>query len=142
MEYIKKYLKYVVILVSLNFLSITQVLSAECTDLEISGSNTHVTIEDGVTIDNTSYAVTFDNTTNATLTNNGTIETTASGANAIGVGGSDISTLTNNGTITADGNTAIRQGGTIGTLNNEEDGIIQADSSAITNRTATGEIGT
>ena len=61
MEDIKKYFSYVIIFLSLNFLSITQVLSADCgevsssttisegcTDLEISGSNTHVTIVGGL----------------------------------------------------------------------------------------------
>ena len=56
MEDIKKYLKYVVILLSLNFLFITQVLSAEfndvsdstetisrdCEDLDISGNGSNI----------------------------------------------------------------------------------------------------
>ena len=59
MEDTKKYLKYVIILLSLNFLFITQVLSAECTDvsgttvtistdcedLDISGSGSTITCE-------------------------------------------------------------------------------------------------
>ena len=63
MEDIKKYLKYVIILLSLNFLFTTQVLSAECTDvsgttvtistdcevLDISGSGSTITCEFRVT---------------------------------------------------------------------------------------------
>ena len=83
----QKYFNYFVIFLSLNFLFCSKVLSANCTDisgstatfstsctdLDIDGDGSNVTINSGVTIDGTRKAVNFANATNATLTNNGTI---------------------------------------------------------------------
>ena len=127
----QKYFNYFVIFLSLNFLFCTQVLSANCTDvsgstatfstsctdLDIDGDGSNVTINSGVTIDGTSDAVGFANATNTTLTNNGTIS--SSGSRGLRTTTSaTINDLSNNGTISAGGSSGIRNDGTITTLTN------------------------
>ena len=126
-----KYFNYFIIFFSLNFLFCTQVLSANCTDisgstatfstsctdLDIDGDGSNVTINSGVTIDGTSDAVGFANATNTTLTNNGTIS--SSGSRGLRTTTSaTINDLSNNGTISAGGSSGIRNDGTITTLTN------------------------
>ena len=127
----KENFNYFIIFFSLNFLFCTQVLSANCTDisgstatfstsctdLDIDGDGSNVTINSGVTIDGTSDAVGFANATNTTLTNNGTIS--SSGSRGLRTTTSaTINDLSNNGTISAGGSSGIRNDGTITTLTN------------------------
>ena len=108
-----KLVKYLFISLSLNFLFCTQVLSANCTDisgstatfstsctdLDIDGDGSNVTINSGVTIDGTSDAVGLANATNTTLTNNGTISASKSRGLRTTTSAT-INDLSNNGTIT------------------------------------------
>ena len=89
-----KYFKYFTISLSLNFLFSAQVLSADCnevngdtktistscTDLDITGDSSNVTINSGVTIDERGggswTAIGLSDATDTTITNNGTISTT------------------------------------------------------------------
>ena len=126
-----KLVKYLFIFLSLNFLFCTQVLSANCTDisgstatfsvsctdLDIDGDSSNVTINSGVTIDGTSDAVGFANATNTTLTNNGTISASKSRGLRTTTSAT-INDLSNNGTITTGGSSGIRNDGTITTLTN------------------------
>ena len=132
-----KLVKYLFIFLSLSFLFSTQVLSADCADasgtvtistsctgLNISGDGSNVTVDSGVTIDDTSIAVKTPDATNATITNNGTFS--ASGASGLrNTYPGHISNLINNGSITAGTNYGVRNGGTIITLNNS--GTISAE---------------
>jgi len=126
-----KYFNYFIIFFSLNFLFSSLVQSADCndisgstatfstscTDLDIDGDGSNVTINSGVTIDGTSDAVGFANATNTTLTNNGTIS--SSGSRGLRTTTSaTINDLSNNGTISAGGSSGIRNDGTITTLTN------------------------
>jgi len=128
---VRKYFNYFIIFFSLNFLFSSLVQSADCndisgstatfstscTDLDIDGDGSNVTINSGVTIDGTSDAVGFANATNTTLTNNGTIS--SSGSRGLRTTTSaTINDLSNNGTITAGGSSGIRNDGTITTLTN------------------------
>ncbi len=126
-----KLVKYLFIFLSLNFLFCTQVLSANCTDisgstatfsasctdLDIDGDGSNVTINSGVTIDGTSDAVGLANATNTTLTNNGTISASKSRGLRTTTSAT-INDLSNNGTITTGGSSGIRNDGTITTLTN------------------------
>jgi hypothetical protein len=95
----------------------TATFSTSCTDLDIDGDGSNVTINSGVTIDGTSDAVGFANATNTTLTNNGTIS--SSGSRGLRTTTSaTINDLSNNGTISAGGSSGIRNDGTITTLTN------------------------
>jgi len=96
----KKYFNYFIIFLSLNFLFCTKVLSADCadasgntvtistscTDLNISGDSSNVTINSGVTIDEigggNSTAVSLENSTDTTITNNGTISSVGNNSSA------------------------------------------------------------
>ena len=154
MEDIKIYLSYVIIFLSLNFLSITQVLSADCedvagnsktistscTDLDITGDSSNVTINSGVTIDETGggswTAIGLTDTTNTTITNNGTISTSQKWAlrnNAT----SAITNLTNNGTISAGSTSTIRNIGSITTLTNTGTISATGDSAILNNKAGT-----
>ena len=105
----------------------TLTVSASCTQLEISGDSSNVTVASGVRIDTplgqamavkTPYAV------NATITNNGII--TASGNYGLrNTSPGDIYSLINNGSILSGANHGIRNGGTITSLSNL--GTIHAD---------------
>jgi len=150
MEYIKKYLKYVIILLSLNFLFITQVLSAECTDvsgttvtisadcedLDISGSGSNVTINSGVTIAETSNASVGFGGYSTTLTNNGTISSDGS-STVLPDRYSTITTLTNNGTISTAINGGITNNGTISTLENTGTISATGDKGVLNNKVGT-----
>lgn len=95
----------------------TETIEASCSDLDIDGNGSSVTINSGVTIDGTNDAVGLANATNATLTNNGTIS--SSGSRGLRTTTSaTINDLSNNGTITAGGSSGIRNDGTITTLTN------------------------
>ena len=132
-----KYFNYFVICLSLNFLFCTQVLSANCTDvsgstatfstsctdLDIDGDGSNVTINSGVTIDGTRKAVNFANATNATLTNNGTISASDK-KGLFNTTGASINTLTNSGTISSD----------------DEYGLLNDDGATITTLTNSGTI--
>jgi len=126
-----KYFNYFFISLSLNFLFCSQVLSgdcrdvsastetvaASCSDLDIGGDGSNVTVNSGVTIDATKGAVATGNATNATITNNGTF----SASGNYGLRNSSpghIAELINNGTITAGANSGLRNGGTITILTN------------------------
>ena len=133
----QKYFNYFVIFLSLNFLFCTQVLSANCTDisgstatfstsctdLDIDGDGSNVTINSGVTIDGTKKAVNFANATNATLTNNGTISASDK-KGLFNNTGASINTLTNSGTISSD----------------DEYGLLNDDGATITTLTNSGTI--
>ena len=133
----QKYFNYFVIFLSLNFLFCTQVLSANCTDisgstatfstsctdLDIDGDGSNVTINSGVTIDGTKKAVNFANATNATLTNNGTISASDK-KGLFNTTGASINTLTNSGTISSD----------------DEYGLLNDDGATITTLTNSGTI--
>jgi len=150
MEDIKKYLKYVIILLSLNFLFITQVLSAECTDvsgttvtisadcedLDISGSGANVTINSGVTISETSNASVGFGGYSTTLTNNGTISSDGS-STVLPDKNSTITTLTNNGTISTATNGGITNNGTISTLENTGTISATVDKGLLNNKVGT-----
>ena len=128
----QKYFNYFVIFLSLNFLFCTQVLSANCTDisgstatfstsctdLDIDGDGSNVTINSGVTIDGTKKAV-FANATNTTLTNNGTISASDK-KGLFNTTGASINTLTNSGTISSTNEYGLwnNDGATITTLTN------------------------
>lgn len=95
----------------------TETIEANCSDLDIDGDSSNVTINSGVTIDGTTDAVGLTNATNTTLTNNGTIS--SSGSRGLRTTTSaTINDLNNNGTITAGGSSGIRNDGTITTLTN------------------------
>jgi len=144
-----KLAKYLFIFLSLSYLICGQVLSADCadvpgttvtitvscTDLNITGDSSNVTINSGVTIDVTgNTAVATKNSTNTTITiaNNGTL---SAGGN-YGLRNSSpghIAELINNGTISAGTNSGIRNAGTITILTNT--GTISADAdNGIVNR--------
>jgi len=105
----------------------TVTITDSCTDLDIFGDGSNVTINSGVTIDTpTKGAVTTGNSTNTTITNNGTISADAN----FGLRNSNpgqITNLINNGSITAGVNTGLRNGinATITSLINA--GTISAD---------------
>ena len=118
-------------------------ISTSCTDLDITGDSSNVTINSGVTIDERGGgswdAIGLSNTTNTTITNNGTISTSQKWA-LRNNGTSAITNLTNNGTISAGSTATIRNIGSITTLTNT--GTISATGdSAILNNQA-GTIGT
>jgi len=95
-----KLAKYLFIFLSLSYLICGQVLSANCTDvsgttvtistsctdLNISGDSSNVTINSGVTIDEigggNSTAVSLENSTDTTITNNGTISSVGNNSSA------------------------------------------------------------
>ena len=88
----------------------TKTFSTDCSDLDIAGDGSNVTINLGVTINKTGgTALGLRNTTNTTITNNGTISATGNYGmrNTLN---STISNLTNNGTISAGVNTGLRNG--------------------------------
>ena len=88
----------------------TKTFSTDCSDLDIAGDGSNVTINSGVTINKTGgTALGLRNTTNTTITNNGTISATGNYGmrNTLN---STISNLTNNGTISAGVNTGLRNG--------------------------------
>ena len=88
----------------------TVTFSTDCSDLDIAGDGSNVTINSGVTINKTGgTALGLRNTTNTTITNNGTISATGNYGmrNTLN---STISNLTNNGTISAGVNTGLRNG--------------------------------
>jgi len=95
----------------------TETVAASCSDLDIGGDGSNVTVNSGVTIDATKGAVATGNATNATITNNGTF----SASGNYGLRNSSpghIAELINNGTITAGANSGLRNGGTITILTN------------------------
>ena len=100
----------------------TITISINCTQLEISGDGSNVTVAAGVTVDSSgTMAVKTPDAVNVTITNNGTI--TADGNYGIrNTSPGDIYSLTNNGSIIAGaggtGNHGIRNGGTITSLSN------------------------
>ena len=100
----------------------TVTISTSCTQLEISGDGSNVTVAAGVTVDSSgTMAVKTPDAVNVTITNNGTI--TADGNYGIrNTSPGDIYSLTNNGSIIAGaggtGNHGIRNGGTITSLSN------------------------
>jgi len=130
-----KLAKFFFIFLSLNYLFIAQVLSADCedvvgttetiatscTDLDISGDGSNVTINSGVTIDETgggsSTAVGLSDSTDTTIINNGTISTSGNWAMR-NISTSNITNLENNGTMSAGGSSGLRNGGAITTLTN------------------------
>lgn len=95
----------------------TVTIEANCSDLDIDGDSSNVTINSGVTIDGTNDAVGLANATNATLTNNGTISSSESRGLRTTTSAT-INDLSNNGTITAGNSSGIRNDGTITTLTN------------------------
>ena len=151
-----KYFKYFTISLSLNFLFSAQVLSADCnevngdtktistscTDLDITGDSSNVTINSGVTIDERGggswTAIGLSDTTNTTITNNGTISTTQNWT-LRNNGTSAITNLTNNGTISAGSTSAIRNNGSITALTNT--GTISATGDNGIKNNTTGTIG-
>jgi len=149
-----KYFKYFTISLSLNFLFSAQVLSADCievngdtktistscTDLDITGDSSNVTINSGVTIDERGggswTAIGLSDTTNTTITNNGTISTTQNWT-LRNNGTSAITNLTNNGTISAGSTSAIRNNGSITTLTNTGTISATGDNGIKNNKTGT-----
>ena len=124
----------------------TETITTSCTDLDITGDASDVTINSGVTIDKTgNTAVASANSTNTTITNNGTISSTG----AFGLRNSsqgDIFKLVNNGSITAV-TAGIRNGGTISILKNTntisatgDKGIVNRASGTIETITNSGTI--
>ena len=97
-------------------------ISIDCTQLEISGDSSNVTVAAGVTVYSSgTMAVKTPDAVNVTITKNGTI--TADGNYGIrNTSSGDIYNLTNNGSIIAGaggaGNHGIRNGGTITSLSN------------------------
>jgi len=88
----------------------TVTFSTDCSDLDIAGDGSNVTINSGVTINKTGGgALGLRNSTNTTITNNGTISATGNYGmrNTLN---STISNLTNNGTISAGVSTGLRNG--------------------------------
>ena len=160
-----KLAKYLFIFLSLNSLFCTKVLSADCTavsgttvtitasctDLDISGSSSDVTINSGITIDNTANKAVANTGTATTLTNSGTISATGN-FNSFGLHNSGtIDTLTNQSgaEISSDGYFGLyNTGGVITTLTNagtikavtQSHGIHNTGSSTITTLTNTGTI--
>ncbi|MGB0637537.1 MAG: hypothetical protein ACPGN6_09035 [Gammaproteobacteria bacterium] len=100
----------------------TITISIDCTQLEISGDSSNVTVAAGVTVYSSgTMAVKTPDAVNVTITTNGTI--TADGNYGIrNTSSGDIYNLTNNGSIIAGaggaGNHGIRNGGTITSLSN------------------------
>ena len=92
-------------------------ISTDCSNLDISGDGSSVTVDTGITIDSTSIAVKTSNATNTTINNNGSFSATGN-YGLRNTGGGNISNLVNNGSITAGNNYGIRSGGTITTLTN------------------------
>lgn len=121
----------------------TKIFSTSCTDLDITGDSSNVTINSGVTIDETGggswTAIGLSDTTNTTITNNGTISTSQKWA-LRNNGTSTITNLTNNGTISAGSTSTIRNIGSITTLTNT--GTISATGDSAILNNAAGTIGT
>ena len=114
----------------------TKTISSNCSDLEIEGDGSNVTVDSGVTIDSTNVAVKTANGTNTSITNNGTFEASET-AGLRNSSPGNISNLTNNGSITAGTNHGIRNGGFISTLTNT--GTISAtEDRGITNLVGSG----
>ena len=118
----------------------TKTFSTSCTDLDITGDSSNVTINSGVTIDETGggswTAIGLTDTTNTTITNNGTISTSQKWAlrnNAT----SAITNLTNNGTISAGSTSTIRNIGSITTLTNTGTISATGDSAILNNKAGT-----
>ena len=151
-----KYFNYFIISLTLNFLFSAQVLSADCievngdtktistscTDLDITGDSSNVTINSGVTIDERGggswTAIGLSDATDTTITNNGTISTTQNWT-LRNNGTSAITNLTNNGTISAGSTSAIRNNGSITALTNT--GTISATGDNGIKNNTTGTIG-
>ena len=149
-----KLAKYLFIFLSLNYLFSAQVLSADCnevngdtktistscTDLDITGDSSNVTINSGVTIDERGggswTAIGLSDTTNTTITNNGTISTTQNWT-LRNNGTSAITNLTNNGTISAGSTSAIRNNGSITALTNTGTISATGDNGIKNNKTGT-----
>ena len=150
----RKYFNYFIIFLSLNFLFSAQVLSADCnevngdtktistscTDLDITGDSSNVTINSGVTIDERGggswTAIGLSDATDTTITNNGTISTTQNWT-LRNNGTSAITNLTNNGTISAGSTSAIRNNGSITTLTNTGTISATGDNGIKNNKTGT-----
>ena len=103
----------------------TVTITTNCSELDIGGDGSNVTINSGVTIDGagTATAVSTGGSTNATITNNGTISVTTN--RSFRTSGGQVDELINNGIITAGGREGLRNGGTINILTNT--GTISAD---------------
>jgi len=114
----------------------TVTFSTSCTDLDIDGDGSNVTINSGVTIDGTKDAVGVANATNTTLTNNGTISASDEKGLSNNTGAS-INTLTNSGTISSTNEYGLwnNDGATITTLTNS--GNIQSIRNGLYNKSAT-----
>lgn len=95
----------------------TETISSNCSDLEIEGDGSNVTVDSGVTIDSTNVAVKTANGTNTSITNNGTFEASET-AGLRNSSPGNISNLINNGSITAGTNHGLRNGGFITILTN------------------------
>ena len=107
----------------------TVIITTSCTVLDIDGDGSNVTINSGVTIDNSTGsagAVETSNSTNTTIINNGIISATISSGLRSNPPGF-ITNLINNGTISAGLNFGLRNGGTITSLINTGIGIISAE---------------
>ena len=93
-------------------------ISTSCSNLDISGDGSNVTVDNGVTIDSSAKtAVKTSDSTNTTITNNGTFSASTNYGLRNATGG-NIFNLINNGSITAGNSYGIRSGGVITSLTN------------------------
>ena len=125
----------------------TVTITTSCSNLDIGGDGSNVTINSGVTIDGdgTVTAVSTGDSTNATVTNNGTISVTTN--RSFRTAGGQVDELINNGIITAGEREGLRNGGTIGTITNSGEisagtdlGLFNNATGTITALTNSGEI--
>ena len=115
-------------------------ISTNCSNLDISGDGSNVTIDNGVTIDSSAKtAVKTSDSTNTTITNNGTFSASTNYGLRNATGG-NIFNLINNGSITAGNSYGIRNGGVITSLTNS--GTISAANDNGIRNTNGGSIGT
>jgi len=118
----------------------TKTFSTSCTDLDITGDSSNVTINSGVTIDERGggswTAIGLTDATDTTITNNGTISTSQNWA-LRNNGTSAITNLTNNGTISAGSTATIRNIGSITTLTNTGTISATGDSAILNNKAGT-----
>ncbi len=122
-------------------------ISTSCSNLDISGDGSNVTVDNGVTIDSSAKtAVKTSDSTNTTITNNGTFSASTNYGLRNATGG-NIFNLINNGSITAGNSYGIRNGGVITSLTNSgtisaanDNGIRNADGGTIGTLTNSGVI--
>jgi len=117
----------------------TVIITESCSDLNIGGDGSNVTINSGVIIDSPGTgAVATGGSTNATITNNGTISVTTN--RAFRTAGGQVDELINNSIITAGGREGLRNGGTINILTNTITGVISAGTDFGLRNNSTGTI--